>query len=199
MSSSFMVLDMGLHMPKSALPRSFYFCKFGRHNIEKPLPSRPVESYSTANIFHAYTRDLRLRSLHFDMKEEKEWASSFFTAPGSIESILGQSSPFMVSMRVAADWVWEDRRNSVTESRGANRIQVGYQGKKEETKHTRRRFFHVCITLFTSKCLDSLQLRWSLSLHCLHATSLESSMVVWLSNMSWCISCHPSSSCPNHE
>jgi hypothetical protein len=199
MCSSFMILDMGLHMPKSALPRCLHVHKFGRLNTEKRLPTRPVESYCTANIFHAYTRDLHLRSLHFDMNEEKEWVSSFFTAPGSVECMLGQSSPYMVSMRVAGEWMWDAKRGSISEAWVPNRALVNYLGKKEEADQTRRRLFHVRCAPLTHILLETLQLCSSLSMHHQHAACLEPSTLVWLSTMSWCMSCHPSSCCTNHE
>ena len=151
MESPFMVLDMGLHTPKSAVPRAFRFRRYGARNLEAPLPCRPVQYHHTTNIFHAYTRDLHLRSLHFDMGDDKAdvRTASFFTSPGAVEAMLNVSMPYLVSLRVAGEWTWDMRTGtgSRLETRVVPRSAVSKaSGSIEGTQDRRRRFFHVRLT-----------------------------------------------------
>lgn len=145
-ASTFMVLDMGLHTPKPMLPRSLHFVKTGRLNVEHALPPRPVQYYTTTNVFHVYTRDLRCRSIHFDMLQEKEWASSFFSAPGSVEAMLGRYTRYIVSVRVAADWVWPVKNSGFATHRAHAMSTAEHRTMPRERNIEelhRKRFFHV--------------------------------------------------------
>lgn len=154
MTSSFVVLDVGLHTPKAALPRCLHVRRIGRYNTEKALTPRPVQYYTTANVFHAYTRDLRVRSLYFDMQQEREWASSFFTAPGSVEAMLGRYTRHIVSVRVSGEWLAlggassrrpgrPDGSRSMPMLRGRT-VDRGSGSRDADLEiHYRKRFFHV--------------------------------------------------------
>jgi hypothetical protein len=131
-----MFLDMGLQTPKPVLPRSFHIVKTGRLNEEHALPPRPVQYYTTTNIFHVYTRELRFRSIHFDMLQDKEWASCFFSAPGSVEAMLGRYTRHIVSVRVAADWLWPGKHTGAVSHRGL-------LPERDAEEFHRKRFFHV--------------------------------------------------------
>ena len=167
LSAPFVVLDVGLHTPKAALPRCLHVRRIGRYNTERALPPRPVQYYTTANVFHAYTRDLRVRALYFDMQQEREWASSFFTAPGSVEAMLGRYTSHVVSVRVCGEWVAPGGGSSRRHRLGGGRRVLptmrggggggGSLGSADSRDadlelHYRKRFFHVRVGL----CCPSL-------------------------------------------
>lgn len=152
MASSFMVIDMGLHSPKPALPEAMHMYRSGRYNERKQLPPTPINYFGMTTIYHAYTRDLHLRSLHFAMADVKEWMASFFTAPGAIECMLGLPTPFIVCLRISGDWSADEknvkhdlRASARPELRSFSRNQHGYFQRA-------RRFFQVRVAVATTGC-----------------------------------------------
>lgn len=103
-----------------------------------------VQYYSRVNVYHAYTRDLHLRSLYFDRTADVVWPAGFFRAPGALEYVLSQRAPYIVSMRIAAEWAVAGNPSGA----GVGRLDSRQGSLVEAWAHRdaelyRRRFFHV--------------------------------------------------------
>lgn len=96
-----------------------------------------VQYYSMVNVYHAYTGDLHLRALYFDRTADVEWPAGFFRAPGALEYFLNQSAPYVVSMRVSAEWTVSSVARGDSQSSGAD------TWAQREADLCRHRFFHV--------------------------------------------------------
>eukprot|EP00892_Ulva_mutabilis_P007895 jgi/Ulvmu1/5478/UM023_0014.1 len=142
---AFFLLDVGVGKPKQPPPLAVLRARVGRHNDVVDLQDLPVQYYSMVNVYHAYTRDLHLRSLYFDRTAEVTWPTGFFRAPGALEYVLSQRAPFIVSMRIAAEWVYPGgpgaNGNSVgrIDSRQAS-LFSGWD--RREAALRRQRYFH---------------------------------------------------------
>jgi hypothetical protein len=150
LESTYFVLDMGSHCIKSKIPAAFHFQYVGEQNVARRLPRLPVQYYTRATVYQAYTRDLHMRCLYFDMLDMQATASSFFTAPGGLEFLLGQPCPHMVSMCVSGEWTTD------TISRSARRhAEPSTSHRRHHAEHKRRRYFHVCFhPLRACTCLE---------------------------------------------
>jgi hypothetical protein len=138
MESPYFIVDMGSHVLKNKVPDSMQFQYVGVENKPRQLPALPVQYYSRATVYRAYTRDLHMRCLYFDMLEIQATASSFCTAPGAMEFLSGQSCPYMVCMCVAGEW------NTTTKvKQGARHTDHFGRTLERRAVHRRCRYFHV--------------------------------------------------------
>lgn len=111
------------------------------------LRATQVQYYSMINVFHAYSRDLHLRSLYFDRTAEGSWPGGFFGAPGALEYVLSQRAPFVVSLRICAEWSLTPKGSGGVGGvvgRIDSRPASVFEGwANHEVNVRRHRFFHV--------------------------------------------------------
>jgi hypothetical protein len=102
-----------------------------------------VQYSHSATIFHAYTGELHLRALHFDLQDDAAPPTSLFTAPCAAEAVLGRRVPYLVSVRVGGEWLWDAKAGSRADLKTLPRAALDRTAQREGSEEHRWRFWHV--------------------------------------------------------